>query len=497
MRTSASFPLERLRAPAWAVLVTGGAVFAAGALALRPWTAVGLIAGAAILLLIATRPLVVLAGVLAIGAVDLSLLTGGYRALPFLGGLDFNGIRLAGVVGGFAALALVERDMLRHALAPYGRWFLTFLAFAAATLVFSPSMVEGVRLLLKLAFPFVVFLAVLSFARAPGEVERLGDWTLAGAAFLALVVNPIVVIAGGYELGLDGRLRVFGPGLGHTVFAWYMLAMLILAFARFTVRGGLRYLVLCGVFGAWIVLTLTRAALPAVGVGLGGMAVLAAVLNRNYRALAAAAVVGGVIAVFMVPAVLERSLGFVPGAGEIWNLARDPGALYHAINWQGRQIAWPAAFQYYLASPWTGHGMGASAVFMMFNFPQWQVVHNEYLRLAMDVGLVGGALFVAALAAWWVAVTRSARRGSPHAREFALAAAGTMLAWAVIAVTDNVFDYYAQYTQYAGFFCAAALAAGRSVAPAAPDPSPGAGEAAVPEPVGQASEVGSRGAGDG
>jgi hypothetical protein len=58
-------------------------------------------------------------------------------------------------------------------------------------------------------------------------------------------------------------------------------------------------------------------------------------------------------------------------------------------------------------------------------------------------------------------VARTARSGAAGALEYALPAFGAILAWAVIAFTDNAFDYYAQYTQYVGFYCAAALVAAR------------------------------------
>jgi hypothetical protein len=52
------------------------------------------------------------------------------------------------------------------------------------------------------------------------------------------------------------------------------------------------------------------------------------------------------------------------------------------------------------------------------------------------------------------------RGGDGRAREFALPAFAGILAWAILSVTDNVFDYYAPFTQYIGFLCAGALACG-------------------------------------
>jgi O-antigen ligase len=445
----------------WWVAAVASGVLLAAAVTAQPWVAVGGVLGSAVLLLILTRPLWVLGGILAIGAVDLSLMTGGRRALQFLGGgLDMNGIRLAVVVAGFLVLALVRREMMADALRPHGRWFVAFLAFAAAAVLYSPSPVEGVRLLLKLAYPFVTFLAVLTFAPRRLDVDRLADWILAAAAVLVLVVNPIHVLLGGYDVSIDGRIRLSGLGLASVIFAWYMLAMLLLALARYATRRQLRYLVLAAVFAIWIVLTVTRTALPAVALGLGGMAFLTAVLHRDYRMLGLVAGVGALVLAAMLPAALERSLGFVPGPGELWALMSDPRAFAQGLTWQGRERIWPLILPQIAASPLIGHGLGASAVFMQTHFPHWDVVHNEYLRIGMDMGLIGGGLLVVALAAWFLTAVRVARLGDPAGRGYALAASGALLALLPIAFSSNPVDYYSQYMQYVAFLCAAALVAG-------------------------------------
>jgi hypothetical protein len=43
-------------------------------------------------------------------------------------------------------------------------------------------------------------------------------------------------------------------------------------------------------------------------------------------------------------------------------------------------------------------------------------------------------------------------------QEYAWPAIAGIVAWALIAGTDNPFDYYAPFTQYIGFLCAATVA---------------------------------------
>lgn len=449
----------------WAGGAIAGSLVVGLLIAREPWVAAGLILGAALLIVALSRPLLVLGLMLAFGPIDLRFLTGGYKGLfASLGGLDMNGIRLIGLTASFSAIALVDRGVVRAALGRYGRWYLLFLGYAAGTLVFSDSLVDGGRLLLKLAYPFLTFIVVLGVVRTREELERLGLWLLWGAAIITLLLNPFYVMAGGYEIDFGGRVRIMGVGQHENPFSFYLLTVILYAFARYSLRGHRWwYLALAGVCGVWMTLTLTRITFLAACAGLTGLALYTAIVERRYRPLMVGAVVVGAIGAALAPTVLERTLGYVATPQELLYLARHPVQLYEAINWQGREIFWPLVFQAYLSSPLIGLGLGSSTALLLANFPpEWgTVVHNEYLRLLVETGAVGVGLYALAIVVWWQGMIRIGRLEDPLVREFALAAAAGILAWAVIAVTDNAFDYYAPFTQYIGFLCAAALSAER------------------------------------
>lgn len=462
---------DRLRGPAWAVGMVAAALATSVGIALRPGLAAGAVLGAAILVFTLLRPLAVIGVMLAIGALDLSFVTGGFKSLYLsLGGLDMNGIRLIGMVASLGAIMAVDPEVVRHAIGRHGRLYLIFLLYGAATLLYTSSLIDGLRLLFKLAYPFLVFVAVLGVVRTREELGRLVDWILIGAVTLSLI-NPLYVIAGEYEIDPSGFLRMRGLGGHQNPFSFYLLVMIFISYVRYTIRGQFRYLALCGIFAAWIVATLTRITFGASMAGLVGVALYGALVARNYRAIIGAAIVGAALAIPLAPIVLERSLGFVPSPGELIRMLSDPGQLYRAINWQGREVYWPFVFAAYLSSPLLGLGLGASSALLRVEFAgASDVVHNEYLRLLSETGLIGVALFAAAVLWWWALVIRVGRTPDPLAREFALPAAGGILAWAIISVTDNAFDYYAPFTQYIGFLCAGALAA-VSLPSEAPSPS--------------------------
>ena len=462
-------PFAASRQVAWGGLLLGLAAVAGLGLARSPWLAAATVLGAGLLLATLARPVVVLGAMLVLGPLDLSFLSGGFKGLlAAQGGLDMNGIRLIGLVMALSAVALVDRQVTSEAFQRHARWYVAFLLYATATLAFTDAPVDGLRLLLKLAYPFLLFVAVLGVVRERADLERLGTAILAAAAVMMLVVAPVLIVLGQYEIDA-GRLRIPALGLHENPLSFYLLVMSLMAFARFEARRQVRYLALAAVFLAWIAATMTRITVGAALASLVGFALFAALSTRNYRAVFAALAATAVIGIALLPMALQRTFGHVPTLRELVALAKSPSQLFLAMNWQGRQLLWPVVLQGFLQHPITGRGIGSSTALLQRSFPPgWAVVvHNEYLRLLSETGLVGVGLFALALGRWWTSAARVARGADRLVREFALPAFAGMLAWAVISLTDNALDYYAPFTQYIAFLSAAAIAAAR-LAPEAP-----------------------------
>ena len=447
------------------------AILAVGyGLAASPLLAAGAVLGILVLAVTLSWPTAVVAVMLALGPINLAFLTGGAKELlPGLGGLDMSGIRLVGVSAGLGMVVLTRKDLLQALASPAARWYVLFLAWAGATLAFSPAPLDGLRLLLKLAYPLLLFLVVAAPERRSSEVRRLGDWTLWGATAL-LLINPIFVVNGTYAMESNEWLRVSLPGSHHNPFSFYLLAILLICLARFRTRAHLRYLLLGSAAVVWIALTLTRITFLASFVGIAVIALYTGLADRNWRALVAAGAFGAILGGLALEGVLVRTFGYLPGPGQLLGLMVDPMALYQAVNWQGRETIWEILFMAIGVSPVIGSGLGASTAALQTAMREG-VAHNEYLRLAVDTGIVGCLLYALAVLGWIRAALHTVRRGGRGAEEFAMPALAVIGAWAVIAATDNAFDYYGPFTQYAGFLAAACVVLSREAeekAPASP-----------------------------
>ena len=185
---------------------------------------------------------------------------------------------------------------------------------------------------------------------------------------------------------------------------------------------------------------------------------------RGGAARAAAVGAGAVLVLTaaLAPVLLERTFGVAPSFAELLELFRDPIRLYETINWSGRELFWAVLVVAWMASPWLGLGLGSSTSVLRSVFPEDMglVAHNEYIRLGTDTGFLGIILFAVAMLAGLRVGVAAGLKSDPRVQEVTLPALAILMAWGVISLTDNAFDYYGPLTQFAGFFVAASMVSG-------------------------------------
>ena len=454
-----------------AELLWGAALLISAALAgpfivHAPFAATAALLGALLLVVAVQQPLLVLGIALLIGPGDLSFLSGGLRELmPSLGGLDMNGVRIVAVSAGLGMAALAVPRAREALIGRHAFFYLLFLVWAALSLFWSPNRMDGLRLWVHIAYPLLIVVTIIGNAERHADLDRLIDFALLGAALVAFVLNPYFALAGGYEVYDSGHMRVRGVGSHENPIAFYMLISMFMSFMRLLLRRQMRYALLCAALGFWVVLTLSRITFLAALVGLGGIAIYALVALRNPRVVVAAVAAAMLLAVPLVPAILERTFGHPVSFGELISLLRSPLALYESINWHGRELAWPVVFAAFLSAPWVGLGLGSSMAIMRQYFPPevGPLVHNDYLRLAVETGLIGVFLFAVALFAWLGTVLTSERKSGGRAREYAVPALAGLLSWGTIALTDNALNF-APFTQCVALLAGATIVAVRYAA---------------------------------
>jgi len=183
------------------------------------------------------------------------------------------------------------------------------------------------------------------------------------------------------------------------------------------------------------------------------------------RWMRAAIMVGAlaIVAVALVPPLLARDKAgtYIQGKGVVFD------------STSGRTAAWHEFYAIAKQSPLFGHGLGAGPITRIAE-QGFLAQHNEYLRLFLEGGYIGGGIVLAAII---FVIGTCLRRAPPWIRLDLLALA---IGFAVLSYTDNTLtscNLQVPFCLVFGILAGTSVKGGRSLAPPAPPPP-----AAIAEP---------------
>lgn len=321
-----------------------------------------------------------------------------------------------------ALLAVSIRPLPHRAvrlLLPY----LLFLAIALVSLFYAPVFYEGLLTLGQLAAPALVY--VVAF-RTPLD-ERLRRRVVALCAF-----------------ALASALLVFGVarlmGTFERVATRTMSINMVIVFLLLSALARSRLMVILGGLAGLVIAVGTGSRMAAAVLAL--VVLFAPRVFETWRWRAAALAVGLALipVIISLPAIQDRFF-----YGESEGTVGDVISLAPNVNTSGRLDVWPGLVAACAERPWSGYGIGASYELTRdvsdgaLNHP-----HNDYLRTFCDTGLPGSVLAWFFVGAAGVRSLVRVRRGG-HSKVVTAALLG-VVAFLLVALTDNVLVYPAQFT---------------------------------------------------
>jgi O-antigen ligase len=374
--------------PVHVAALAGGAVIGL-AVAHAPLLALGLVLGAALLVVLVVRA-------------DLTLLAM-VAALPWENKLNFPTETLSAVkgIGALVMFAYIlklvtNRRTMVHLPALLGI-ATTFTLWVGLSVITSTDTTESVTKLVRYLLFFVFFFLVVQLVDGRAQVRRALR-VFVGSVALAAVYGGWLFVSG------QSTGRVAGPVQDPNDFAYLLACTLPLAAYLMTIKGA-RTWPWAGAFaviaGAMLA-TFSRGAI----VGLAALLAWGLVTRRvPLRAL-----VGGIVAVVVV-ALLALT---------IWRPLVD-SALHQKshianANQQSRESFWRGALQLTIEHPVTGVGPArfpAEVTPLLRNNPvtlDLPVTHNSYLEILSEDGVPALLLFFAYLGGIWVVLGQVQRR---------------------------------------------------------------------------------------
>lgn len=326
----------------------------------------------------------------------------------------------AGVIG-VCVLLVVQRGFSGQFNGPAFAFLLApVLTIAFGSLHPALSMGDMLRSLLGSIAPFA-----LIWVRST-ETLRRGLILVAAASPLISVAAGVPLLAIGHPLfGFDQNYVLRFQGAGIPAFLGYLGEIgTYAAFAEYALTGRTRWLATAVAAFACIAASGTR--VPMATAMLFCLIVLAFARSRNLTAgprlrlwlMGLGAV--GIGALLLGPSLLQRTFGI--GAGTV------------GFNASGRDVIWPLFVAAIERHPFFGQGVGTYRVLVdpeQVKYLGSIAAHNEYLRLAADIGIVGLLLLVAGHVAW---LGREWRHLMQPERVVVIAFA---IAFALHSITDN------------------------------------------------------------
>jgi teichuronic acid biosynthesis protein TuaE len=333
-----------------------------------------------------------------------------------------------------------------------------WLVWSALSIGWAEDPVAGLRWTLFLAMMAGLAIAVALLCRDRRRA-RILLWCLLGAFVVACLVAVAEVLTGmhlpTFRAGVENRGGLIGVGSlfgNQNNFAVFLSLSLpwfaVLPVVYRDVR--LRFLGLAGAAMCLILVLLTgsKSGLAASGLVLVGLLVLVGT-DRGSRGRLA---VAGSIAALAVALVVPALLGMGPVALDQRTVTKlDFGILAQQVEYDtGSGAVRGTLLSDGLAIVADSDGLGVGAgnaevrVRSLDAFPGVANLHNWWLEVLVDGGVVGFALYVAFYLVLLRGQTRAARRtGDPFTRYMALAGALGMIGWIIGSVGPSTAIHYA------------------------------------------------------
>lgn len=404
-------------AAATAASVLSGINIADGASRTQAFIPIAVFVGFGVVAVALTRFDIYLAGAVAARASLDAAKLGSNSSAP---GLDVTGV-FAVMFIAFGILWLVAQRPLRRSWSPMVAPFVVLIGLATLSVTFTPQVARGLRELSRLGAILVLLLVLQEFLSTRSR-QRL----ILGAVFLSAVV-PIAVAArqmatGSQLFSAGGFDRVTGTFTHPNPLATYLTMIVVLGVAVLPYVGRwyrIGLVILIGA-GAWtLLLTYTRSGWIAVFLGL-------AVVGYYQRGILLPLLgILLVVVALALPAVTERF-------ADLSDTATASGQPVNSLEW--RVQTWETALGA-VENPIVGMGLRSSDVLTDAN----KLPHNDFVRMYVELGIVGFLVYLWFLgAAWRIALRSLAASASDLNRGLAVGFAGVAAAFLVLSVVSNL-----------------------------------------------------------
>jgi O-Antigen ligase. len=313
--------------------------------------------------------------------------------------------------------------------------YILFLLWLVCSILYSPVKAYGVRTFLKYIYPFLILLLASKVASSSLFVYR------------SLKLISFVGILGAVYVLFLSKTPIISP-LFRSLF-WYVPAILdfmgvplAIAMAYYTMKVKKRYIWLLPLFVLPCIVAVNRTGLLVVSIT---MAVFSAI-RYNLRSAPYILLAGGILVgvVLYVPAIREKM--FFKSLSTEQIVENRESLTADDIDSSGRFAMWEWSLKnYYENKKLTGSGLGVlQERFYSLNHPfgNIRIVHNDYVQLLCDTGLIGLILYISIFISMIVhSIVVFYSKNPFTVKLLAVVSAASIAGMAAALYTDNAVNY--------------------------------------------------------
>jgi O-antigen ligase len=342
-----------------------------------------------------------------------------------IGGLNYTGYLWAGLLP--LGLILLAFNRLSGAdpggIFPYWPWALWCVYVAASVLWCDELSRRNYQEVLQLAMPPIVGLIAASAIRTEAQLRAL---------FVSFAIATVLLA--GFALAYVSE-RFDMEWLNTHVRSAALTATLagVVFMAAFPRR---KWLPLAGWGVCILITTLTSSRIATAGLLMAPM--IHPLLRHTFWKLSAACAIAGVGLALFYTETFQKHF-FESGQGTLSDVFSGDFVDF------GRADVWATIWNESWRQPWLGHGIGSAFDYVPLVWLDMYHVHNDYLRIFYELGLIGLFLFIAVMTWQMVTLRVQISKTDGIVRETFTAAWLGFWALLLSCVTDNTIIYHVFY----------------------------------------------------
>lgn len=363
-----------------------------------------------------------------------------FNADKLIGAIGLEGLRQVLFLYIFTLLLLsilvIKKNLIIRKNIFIGPLFLFWL-YAFIRVINSPGYFYGLTEIVKFSYVILSLIIFDQFFYLNRSSQNFIDKTIK-LTFVVFCIGVAINLLSGWTISPDtGEFLLGGLG-GRALGAMFSSIVSVYFITKYFFTKKISYFLLFVVGCLFLMLNFTRIVIVAFVLAL----IIIALWLRKFKLMLLFAIIP-IIIILLFPSyitlVVKESFRGIEDISGLRNLSLTEIPYY--IKFTGREILWYEAITGFVKNPILGNGTGYSNLSVKLITNGIEQVHNDYLKILCDMGIIGLILYLSIYISMLKKSVRIYLADKVNSRQAYILFIITMLQIIIFSITDNVISY--------------------------------------------------------